>query len=248
MSHRVRQPPPPFRVVEVADKEAVSPRMIRVRVAGDELEGFAIEAPAASVRLLLPQGDELEIPTWQGNEFRNADGSSPIIRTLTPRRFDGDRRLLDLDIALHEGGALTPWAEECRVGDPAAVSGPGRGYTVDSGALSYVVAGDESAIPAICQLLEWLPDVPISARVAVASDEAIVDLHRDIDERWVVEPDVDALGDRLVQSLEDVEFEGATKVWAAGEAAAMQRLRKHLFGERGVDRFNASVRGYWKAR
>jgi NADPH-dependent ferric siderophore reductase len=35
-------------------------------------------------------------------------------------------------------------------------------------------------------------------------------------------------------------------VWAAGEAAAMQRLRRHLFDERGVPRSAAVVRGYWK--
>jgi NADPH-dependent ferric siderophore reductase len=35
-------------------------------------------------------------------------------------------------------------------------------------------------------------------------------------------------------------------VWAAGEAAAMQRIRRHLFDEREVPRAQATVRGYWK--
>jgi NADPH-dependent ferric siderophore reductase len=35
-------------------------------------------------------------------------------------------------------------------------------------------------------------------------------------------------------------------VWVAGEAAAVQRIRKHLFEERGVARGTAVVRGYWK--
>jgi NADPH-dependent ferric siderophore reductase len=35
-------------------------------------------------------------------------------------------------------------------------------------------------------------------------------------------------------------------VWAAGEAAAMQRIRRHLFEHLGVPRSHAVVRGYWK--
>jgi NADPH-dependent ferric siderophore reductase len=35
-------------------------------------------------------------------------------------------------------------------------------------------------------------------------------------------------------------------VWAAGEAAAMQRIRKYLFREIDFPRSDAHVRGYWK--
>jgi NADPH-dependent ferric siderophore reductase len=37
-----------------------------------------------------------------------------------------------------------------------------------------------------------------------------------------------------------------TRVWAAGEAAAMQAIRRHLFEERQLPRARATVRGYWK--
>ena len=35
-------------------------------------------------------------------------------------------------------------------------------------------------------------------------------------------------------------------VWVAGEAAAVQRLRTHLFDERGRTRRSVTARGYWK--
>jgi NADPH-dependent ferric siderophore reductase len=35
-------------------------------------------------------------------------------------------------------------------------------------------------------------------------------------------------------------------VWAAGEAAAVQRIRRHLFEERSMARAHTTVRGYWK--
>jgi NADPH-dependent ferric siderophore reductase len=36
------------------------------------------------------------------------------------------------------------------------------------------------------------------------------------------------------------------RVWAAGEAAAVQRIRRHLFQDRQLPRAQATVRGYWK--
>ena len=51
---RVRREPPRFRRVEVRRVEERTPRLTRVTLGGDELEGFAVEEPAASVRLLLP--------------------------------------------------------------------------------------------------------------------------------------------------------------------------------------------------
>lgn len=41
-------------------------------------------------------------------------------------------------------------------------------------------------------------------------------------------------------------IEPGTRVWAAGEAAAMQRIRRHLFNDRGIDRSDTMTRGYWK--
>ena len=36
------------------------------------------------------------------------------------------------------------------------------------------------------------------------------------------------------------------RVWVAGEAATMQRIRRDLFEHRGLSRAQATVRGYWK--
>ena len=50
----------------------------------------------------------------------------------------------------------------------------------------------------------------------------------------------------LVSAVTGADIDHDTLVWAAGEAAAMQRIRKHLFDERGLARASAVVRGYWK--
>ena len=242
----IRREPPPFRRVSVVRTEPVSPHMVRVVLAGGELVGFRVDEPAASVRLLLPTDGVLEIPTWAGNEFLLPNGARPTIRTLTPRRFDDTRSELALDVVLHESGALTAWASSAGQGAQVAVSGVGRGYVVDPDAGSFALVGDETAIPAICQLLEHLPDVPIATRIEVTHEDARVDLHRDVDVRWSVLPEGSPPGATLVEAVEELELGQDGRIWAAGEAASMQRIRKLLFDGRGIDRSRAHVRGYWK--
>jgi NADPH-dependent ferric siderophore reductase len=251
-SLRVRREPPAFRVLAVRDLEVLSPFMTRVTLGGPALEGLAVDLPAASVRLLIPSpgSDELIMPTWNGNEFLLDDGSRPIIRTFTPRFFDADRLELCLDVVIHDGGAVSAWINRAGPGDPAAVSGPGRGYVVDADAPQFLLAGDETAIPAICQLLAVVPEsVPVEAIVEITDPAAKLDLHEgsNVTTRWVVLPSSAPPGDALVAAVAEVGLEPGTKVWVAGEAAAMHRIRRHCFEERGLARSDVAVRGYWKA-
>lgn len=254
---RTRREPPAFRTLAVRRTEALTPRLLRVTLGGDELEGLTVDLPAASVRLLLPPTGraDLVMPAWNGNEFLLPDGSRPTIRTLTPRRVDPEARTLDVDVVVHEGGALSAWAQAAHPGDAVAVSGPGRGYAVDRAADRYLLAGDETAIPAISQLLEHLPDaLPVQVLVEVADPAARLPLTspasgRDIVEvTWCDLPPDAAPGEALVAAVRSATeaVDPATRIWAAGEAAAVQRIRRLLFQERGVTRTQAAVRGYWR--
>jgi NADPH-dependent ferric siderophore reductase len=214
---------------------------MRVIVGGPELVGLDPGLPGASVRLLLPSpgSDELVLPAWNGNEFLLADGSRPLLRTLTPRHVEGDE--LTVDVVLHGHGPLSTWATSAAPGSPVAVSGTGRGYEVDADARAFLLAGDEAALPAISQLLEVLP-VAASVQVIleVGGPDGRMDLprHPGVTVRWTE--------GSLVDAVRTAPIEPGTKVWAAGAAAAMQQIRTHLFEERGVPRADAVVRGYWK--
>lgn len=225
--------------------------MVRVALAGPELAGFTVDAPAASVRLLVPSPGthELVVPTWNGNEFLLPDGRRPALRTFTPRRVDADALELDLDIVEHDDGVTSAWAAAAQPGDAAAVSGPGRGYTVDPDAAAYLLAGDETAIPAIGQLLEALPPgMPVDVHIEVARPDARVRLpeHPAATLTWHDLPAAAPPGDAMVAAVRRADIPAGARVWAAGEAAAVQRIRKHLFEERGMARSHTSVRGYWK--
>jgi NADPH-dependent ferric siderophore reductase len=250
-AQRTRREPPPFRHVEVRRVERLTPRMLRVTFTGAELDRLTIELPAASVRLLLPPPGEtrLVMPAWNGNEFLLPDGRRPTIRTLTPRRADHEAREVDLDIVVHDGGIVSAWAEAAEPGDPAAISGPGRGYVIDAGAGAFLLAGDETAIPAISQLLEALPaGSTVQVLIEVAHPDARLQLpaHAGAAVEWCDMAPGTAPGDALVAAVSRAEIADGARVWVAGEAAALQRIRRHLFAERGLTRAQAVVRGYWK--
>lgn len=247
----IRREPPPFRVVAVRRVTEVTPFMARVTFGGPALAGLQIDEPAASVRLLLPppRSSELVMPTWNGNEFLFDDGTRPIIRTFTPLDLDHELLEISLEVVLHEGGATSSWVESAGEGDLAAISGPGRGYTIDTTANTYVLAGDETALPAIGQLIDAMPDdMTVDVVVEVRHLDARVDLPERARQAvtWVGADEDAPPGAALVSAMERLEFGIATRIWAAGEAGAMQRIRRHLRDDRGLDRSHTTVRGYWK--
>jgi NADPH-dependent ferric siderophore reductase len=248
---RIRREPPRFRSAEVAHVDQRSPRLVRVTFTGDELADLDIGLPASSIRVLVPPpgGADRELPRWNGNEFLYDDGSRPPIRTVTPLRLDPFTTELDVEIVRHGEGPLATFAESARPGHRVAISGTGRGYEVDPAARSFLLAGDESALPAIGVLL---PNLPAEARVHViveiGSPEARIDLpaHPGASVDWVELPPGARAGEALVGAVTAAETDPEARVWAAGEAAAVQRIRRHLFEDRGLQRSQAVVRGYWK--
>jgi NADPH-dependent ferric siderophore reductase len=225
--------------------------MVRVCLTGPELAGLVVEQPAASVRMLLPSPGttDLVAPQWNGNEFLLPDGRRPTIRTFTPWRVDADALELDVGIVVHGGGVASDWAVSAQPGDSAAISGPGRGYTVAPDAPAYLVAGDETAIPAITQVLAALPsEASVQVRVELGHADGRLELTTPPNgtvEWYELTPEAPP-GDALGEAVRAAQLTAETRVWVAGEAAAVQRIRHHLFDERGIPRAHTAVRGYWK--
>ena len=116
-------------------------------------------------------------------------------------------------------------------------------------ATAFLLAGDETAIPAIGQLLEVLPpDTPVRAHIEVAGPEARLVLpdHPRATVEWCDLPPGASPGEAVVAAVRGADLADGTRVWVAGEAAAVQRIRRHLFEDRGLPRAQATVRGYWK--
>jgi NADPH-dependent ferric siderophore reductase len=246
-ARRVRREPPRFRQVVVTRVEPRTLRLVRMTLTGDALVGMPAPDPAASVRLLLPiaAGAPLVIPEWNGNEFLLPDGTRPILRTFTPWRRDPESDTLTIDIALHGPGAASAWATTAVPGAQVAVSGPGRGSAPEPDAPAYLLLGDESAVPAIEQVLAVLPsEAEVRVVVELADERGRLPSLAGVD--WQLHAGDARPGETLVAAARDAQITAETRVWAAGEAAAMQRIRRHLFEERGLPRPRAVIRGYWK--
>jgi NADPH-dependent ferric siderophore reductase len=186
--------------------------------------------------------------TWTGNQFELPTGERAPIRTFTPRHLDRRRDELTIDFVVHGQGLAADWARTAGPGDEVAVSGPARGHVLDVDASAHPFAGDETAIPAISQLLEAAPaGKPVQVHVEIADPDARIDLpsHPDADVVWHLRADGAAPGDGFASAVEAIE-ELPESIWIAGEAAAVQRLRKHLFDVRRRTRSTVTARGYWK--
>lgn len=247
---QLRREPPPLQPVTVTDRQELSSRMWRFTFEG--LGELAVDGPAASVRLLVPSpgADELEIPVWNGNEFLLAGGSRPALRTFTPLRVDEAAGRVDLEIVRHDGGAVSGWAEHAEPGATAAISGPGAGYAIDPSATKFLLFGDETALPAITDLLVALPAsavVEAHIEVITAAAEIALPEHPGAEITWHLRADGSRPGATLIETAEAIEsLDAATRIWAAGEAASMQAIRTHLYKTVGIPRSQASIRGYWK--
>ena len=248
---RARREPPAFRKVAISRVEELGPRLVRVTLQGPELRGLVVDQPAASVRILLPDPVTglLPVPNWAGNEFVLPDGTRATIRTLTPRRFDPGTLELDVWVVVHGSGAASEWARSAAPGQPAAVSGPGRGYAVPADARSFLLVGDETALAALTQILEALPagaEARVHVEVADAAGRIPLSEHPGAAVSWHELPPGEAPGATMVEAVGGATLGEETHVWAAGEAAAVQRIRRILFEERGIPRGRGTVRGYWK--
>jgi NADPH-dependent ferric siderophore reductase len=229
--------------------------MVRVLLGGDDLEGFAVEMPTQHIKVAFPLPGEIEprMPAPRGDGSPPPpDEPRPVIRTYTPRSYDPEAGELTVDFVIHGEGPASEWAERARPGDRLLVAGPGGRFQLGLDPAHYVVAGDESALPAIGTLLEALPR---SARADVLVEVIDEGDHLDVASQadgleprvtWLHRGLHDPAGSLLEQALRDADLGQEDRVWVACEALVVRDIRRHLLVERGLDRDAILTRGYWR--
>ena len=224
--------------------ERLTARMIRVVFGGPALAGFNWNGPAAHIKLIL------------GATSGEPDVRPPS-RTYTPRHFDAQRLELTVDFVLHGEGPASTWAAQAEPGQPMLIAGPGRCYALDPQAEWLLLAGDESAIPAVTTILEALPaGIPTQVLLEVndAADEfAIAAPRASLSLHWLHRAHPVVHGSAVRAGIELAaavaawkQPTGSGRVYVACEADAMRGIRRHLLGERGLAREWVTTRGYWK--
>ncbi len=234
-----------FRVLRLASREWVAPGYVRVRLEGADLSGFASTGSDDHIRLFFPAG---EIDPADVAGFREAPS-----REYTPLAWNADEGWLDLEFAVHgDAGIAAPWAATAPLGAMIGQGGP-RGSKVLTGSPdSWLLAGDETAIPAIRRFLALAGpaatglvlietadaehDVPVEAPAGIRVEY----VHRDGAAAGT------ALAARLNGIPADARPAGSVFGFVAAEASAVKPGRALLLDRWGLSNDQVTIRGYWK--
>ncbi|MGW0597650.1 siderophore-interacting protein [Streptomyces sp. NPDC002776] len=255
-----------FFSLQVVRTRRLGPSLVRVTFGGPELSDFRSDGRDQSLSLFLPHPGQEEpvVPVelgdgwWQG--WRDLpDDVRAVMRSYTLRELRRDPDEIDIDFVLHEpAGPASRWASRAAAGDRVLLIGPA---VADNRAIRFrppadtglmVVWGDETAVPAVCAIVESLP-VGTRARVWLevrhAGDIQELETQADAEIVWLVRQDRGAEGSPMaLDALRGTELPDAERpyVWIAGESGCVKALRRHFVQERGIDRRRVTFVGYWR--
>lgn len=231
----------------------LTPHMIRVLIGGEGLAGLdAGEFTDNYVKLLFPVPGVTYPEPFDLDAIRRdlPRDQWPRMRSYTVRSWDPHALEMSIDFVYHgDKGLAGPWAAAAQPGDGVMFLGPGGAYAPSPEADWHLLAGDESALPAITASLEALPaGARAHVFVEIAGPEEEVGLTAACDAKlvWLHRGDA-PVGDALVESVRDLEFPpGTVHAFVHGEAGCVKRLRRHLRVERGIPLGRLSISGYWR--
>jgi NADPH-dependent ferric siderophore reductase len=230
------RPRPAYRSfrASVARVERLAPHFTLVTFTGDELAEFGTAGLDQRVKVVLPlpevgfatfpEGDDWysgwrELPVEQRNPFR----------TYTVRAVRPAEREVDIVFVGHgDGGPASAWAAHAAPRDEIVIIGPdelspGRTSGIDwrpGEVETLLLAGDETAAPAIASILESLPeDASGIALIEVPADGDRLEITapQGVEVRWLPRDAAGyAHGDLLVPAVRD---------WVVRHLAARGRAR-----------------------
>ncbi len=216
--------------VDVLAVRRLSPSFLRVTLGGPALHGFdgcgALGPRDLRVKLMLPSpGRPLPdlsdlSPGWYRRWLVLDRAIRGTMRTYTVRslRLDGEIPELDIDFVVHGDGPGSSWAGAIRPGDRATVLGPNAAAGGYGGIewrppsasaerpVRVLLAGDETAAPAISAVLESLPSGyhgHAVVEVPQAEDFLDVQTRSGVEVCWVARG-ARAHGERLAEAVKKV--------------------------------------------
>jgi len=254
MADRPERRAPRTTKLVVRRTERVTPHMIRIVAAPHEpgdFDRFADSPNAdAYVKIVFRRpGVDYPEPFDMATARQLPREQWPTLRTYTVREVDRVEGEIIIDFVHHgDVGLAGPWAASAQPGTELLVLGPGGAYAPDPAADWHLLAGDESALPAIAAALAQIPaGTPVHALIEVAdeAEEQKLTSQGDLRLSWVHRST--SGDDALVDAVRALEFPaGRAQAFVHGEASAVRQLRRHLLGERGLTIDQLSISGYWR--
>ncbi len=168
------------------------------------------------------------------------------MRDSTPRRYDAKRGELDIDFVLHGDGPASTWAAQATPGQHLHIGGPRGSMIVPDMFDSYLLIGDETALPAIGRRLEELPaGRKVLAVIEIADAAERQTLHSDaaVEVIWVLRGQ-----DDLLETVQNLTLpEGSLYCFVATETQLARRVRRVLLDTHRVNEEYLKAVGYWRA-
>lgn len=253
------------RTLEVLRVTDVTPGMRRVTLGGPELaahtaaNGFPVAAFRSDAfddegKLILKHPDvEVAVAPTQADGVLNWPRNEHLLfRTYTIRRWDPEKQEVDLDFVKHGVGPATSWAYGVQPGEKIQWAGPKSSAPHPVGVDWTLVAGDETALPAIGR---WLEEWPEGARGQVFIEVAEAS-HRQLDLpvpdgvelTWLVRDGAEAGTTTLMfDAIRTAEWwDGKVFAWVAGETLTLTPIRRWLRNEKALGKEQVEVTGYWR--
>ena len=246
----------PLLTLEVLRREQLTPHMVRIIAGGPNFERFADNGCA-----------DAYCKVWFGTDGRPLDGTRdleslraslpqdqwPVSRTYTVRRVDAAAREIAIDFVVHGAdGIAGPWAAQASPGEALTFAGPGGAFNPDPDAGWYLLAADESALPAVAAVLEALPAHAVGQvflEVGRPEDQQALSVPAGVSVTWLHRGGLPAGNTgMLAAAVAAADWPGNdVQVFAHGEREAMKALREVFFQDHGLERRQVSLSGYWAA-
>lgn len=246
-------------VVAVSD---INPHLRQITFGGGDLATtFDPLGPDCFFYVLLPPAGRSELTidqsfTWEQHAHMPVE-VQPVGAYYTLRHWRPEAAELDIWMVLHgEGehtGPASEWAARAQVGDPVALWGPRTAFRPPEGTDRLVLVGDETALPAIAGIIDWMPDAmsaTVIAEVASPAEQQELPARADVTVTWLHRGGAPAgTTTLLVDAVRRLApFEGSPYVWGGGESRSMTAVRREVRGERGLTRDQADLVAYWRHR
>lgn len=225
-----------LRVVEL------TPRMRRITLGGPELAGFVSVGTDDHVKLMFACTPEEQAAL--DDPLAN-EGVRPTMREYTPRRIDLAVGELDLDFVLHGDGPASTWAAQAAPGQTLVVAGPRASMVVPDIFDSYLLVGDETAIPAIARRLEELPagrHVLVVVQIEDAAEQQPLPSQAEVEVIWVQRRQQDLLAVLKGLTLPAGSLYG----WVALEKSLTRQAKALLLEEKGLKDDALKAAAYWR--
>jgi NADPH-dependent ferric siderophore reductase len=258
----------PF-AAEVARVQRLSPSFLRVTFTGPSFDDLAPNGWDQRIKVLLPTAAHglRDCPTgddWYADWRALPEERRNPMRTYTVRASRPELREVDVDFVLHGAtGPASAWAERAAPGDEVVLIGPNARFPGPTGGFEWrpptdarclLLAGDETAVPALCAIVESLPAgsrARVLMEVPEAGDVLPLAVPVGVEVTWLPRRPTDApRGEPLTAAVlaavrefadarpsagtPDLEDDDAAVLWEVPEESPGSPLYAWLAGEAGV--------------